>query len=846
MATPYLKTRLLPLVALAAALSACENGNDSIDGIGPLPVTAGDTYALTSGNRLISFNRAAPATARTSVSITGLAAGETLIGIDFRPADGLLYGVAMNGGAGRIYSINTLTGVATPGMALAADPADSTDGNAAYSGLSGAAFGVDFNPVPDRLRVVSDTGQNLRINLSNGLTITDIALTGPGAAGVSATAYTNSFSNACRTTIYYLDTTEGLLLTSASPNAGVTTSLGALRSAAGAAITAANAVSAFEISSVSEASNTAYAVLTIGSAPTLYTVDLATGVATSVGAIAGAQTAGEQVRGLAMAPPATLPAVAAGEIYGLTESNKLISFNRAAPGKLCSSATIAPLVTGEQVVGIDFRPSTGVLHGLGNASGAGRLLTINPATAAVTASEPLPGLVGTDFGMDFNPTGPVALRIVSDTGQNLRITGIGTSAAVNTDTALNGAGTSATAAAYTNSVAGGPTTTALWVIDTSSNPARLMLQGTNPSVAGDGTCPASTGNPNCGVLSVAGDFTGLQFQDVNGFDIDGRDNLGLLAASPGASATSTLYSFAPGVTPSIAVTALGAIGGGEKLRGLTRPTPATTVLGLTDDNTLVPLSLTDPTVLGTAVTVSPLSGENLIGIDFRPGTGVLYGVGDAGGLFTINPSTGAATRVSLAADMADMSAPLAALGGSSFGVDFNPAPASVPLRIVSNTEQNLRVGNIATGATFTDAVITAATSPNVHAAAYLNSFASPSFTALLVIDAATGSLAVQGSNPAVAGDGTCPASTGNPNCGILTVIGALSASETYSMTSGFDIAGGANGLAIAALQRTAPSADVTSRLYRINLSTGAASPVLSTAMGGDTGVLLRGLAIRVQ
>ncbi len=803
---PYLKTRLLPLVALAAALSACGDGND---GIGPIRVTAGDTYALTSGNRLISFNRASPGTERTSVTITGLAAGETLIGIDFRPADGLLYGVAMNGGAGRIYAIDTLSGVATSGMLLAADPADSTDGNAAYSGLSGTAFGVDFNPVPDRLRVVSDTGQNLRINLSNGLTITDIALTGTGGAGVSATAYTNSFSNACRTTIYYLDTTEGLLLTSASPNAGVTTSLGALRIAAGAAITAANAVSAFEISSVSESSNTAYAVLTIGSAPTLYTVDLATGIASSVGAIAGAQAVGEKVRGLAMAPPSTLPAVAAGEIFGVTESNKLISFNRGTPGKLCSSATIAPLVTGEQVVGIDFRPSTGVLHGLGNASGAGRLLTINPATAEVTASEPLPGLVGTDFGMDFNPTGPVALRIVSDTGQNLRITGIGTSAAVNMDTVLNGAGTSATAAAYTNSVAGGPTTTALWVIDTSSNPARLMLQGTNPSVAGDGTCPASTGNPNCGALSVAGDFTGLQFQDVNGFDIDGRDNLGLLAASPGASATSTLYSFAPGVTPSIAVTALGAIGGGEKLRGLTRPTPVTTVFGLTAPNTLVQLSLTTPGTVSAGTAVTGLAAtETLVGIDFRPANGKLYGVGSLSNLYTIDTQSGAATLV----------APLAtALSGASFGVDFNPAADR--LRVVSDTGQNLRIVPD-TGATPGDAAHNGVNTTGGAAAGYTNSFATPATTQLLILNSVSDQLQLQ--NP--------------PNDGTLANVGALGVDITA--VNGFDIRGGANGLAVAAAQVAGGA--TTSGLYRVNLGTGALTLI------GDTGSLLSGLAIRVQ
>ena len=147
----------------------------------------------------MTFNRAAPAV-RTAVAITGLQSGEQLLGIDIRPGGmpaGELYAL---GSTGRVYTINITSGAATQKSQLAADSADATN---PFTALDGTDFGVDFNPVVDRLRVVSNTGQNLRINVDTGATITDDALNSAGATrtGISATAYTNSFAAACRTTL---------------------------------------------------------------------------------------------------------------------------------------------------------------------------------------------------------------------------------------------------------------------------------------------------------------------------------------------------------------------------------------------------------------------------------------------------------------------------------------------------------------------------------------------------------------------------------------------------------------------------------------------------------------------
>jgi hypothetical protein len=131
----------------------------------------------------------------TAIAISGLQAGESVIGLDVRAGGatpGQLYAL---GSAGRLYTVDTTTGVATFKFTLTADAGDSSD---AFTALAGTEFGVDFNPVSDRLRVVSDTGQNLRIDVDSGATITDAPLASSGTtrAGVTGAAYSNAFAAA--------------------------------------------------------------------------------------------------------------------------------------------------------------------------------------------------------------------------------------------------------------------------------------------------------------------------------------------------------------------------------------------------------------------------------------------------------------------------------------------------------------------------------------------------------------------------------------------------------------------------------------------------------------------------
>src|SRR5262245_49381112 len=106
--------------------------------------------ALTTTNQLLTFDSATPNVITRTATVTGLQSGEQLLDIDFRPATSQLYGL---GSTGRIYILNPFTGSSTQtGPQLT---------------LTGTKFAIDFNPVPDRLRVVSDAGQDLRINVDS-------------------------------------------------------------------------------------------------------------------------------------------------------------------------------------------------------------------------------------------------------------------------------------------------------------------------------------------------------------------------------------------------------------------------------------------------------------------------------------------------------------------------------------------------------------------------------------------------------------------------------------------------------------------------------------------------------
>jgi hypothetical protein len=174
--------------------------------------------ALTDDQRLICFRDSRPSMANTIGKITGLAKDETtLIGIDFRVQDGNLYGV---GNAGGVYRLNTTNAVATLVNSLTVP-------------LDGTSFGVDFNPAADRLRVVSNKGQNLRHNVNaGGVTINDgvLSYTAPDAAmGITGAAYTNNdLDPNTGTTLFDIDTVLDQVALQSPANSGTLAATGKL------------------------------------------------------------------------------------------------------------------------------------------------------------------------------------------------------------------------------------------------------------------------------------------------------------------------------------------------------------------------------------------------------------------------------------------------------------------------------------------------------------------------------------------------------------------------------------------------------------------------------------------
>lgn len=246
-------------------------------GCTPLAAAQAEQIAgLTFNQRIVTFDSSAPTTIDSSFAITGLTGGDTLIGIDLRPSNSLLYGVSQTG---RVYTLTT-SGVASLISTLSAT-------------LSGSGFGFDFNPVPDRLRIISSGGANLRANVDTGATTVDTAVA--GTMNILGTAYTNSVPGGptpTSTTIYGIDSVTDSLVTSAAPNGGVYTTVGAL----GVGLTNANSVG-FDISG-----RTGAAYLNIDSA--FYRVNLGTGAATFVDTIGAGPLIGLTATG-AVPEPAT-------------------------------------------------------------------------------------------------------------------------------------------------------------------------------------------------------------------------------------------------------------------------------------------------------------------------------------------------------------------------------------------------------------------------------------------------------------------------------------------------------------------------------------------------------------
>jgi hypothetical protein len=271
------------------------------------PAAIPPLFALSSDGtqlfRILSTALASPA----MVTIANVTPGETLVGIDYRPQTGQLFSFGVNAATdtGTVYIIDPQTGAASVVGSAGLVAFVTTAGAVVDLPPVSAGYGFDFNPTVDRIRVVTGTGLNFRLNPNNGEPVDSNATTAgtnpdgninaqpAGSTGVTAAAYTNSFGQSLTggvTTQYVIDATSNSLFIQNPPNNGTLTAAQPITLNGNPLdFTEANG---FDIpssvrvtTSAAPATGSGFAALTVGTATRLYSIDLSNGRATDLGAL---------------------------------------------------------------------------------------------------------------------------------------------------------------------------------------------------------------------------------------------------------------------------------------------------------------------------------------------------------------------------------------------------------------------------------------------------------------------------------------------------------------------------------------------------------------------------------
>ncbi|MGE0210760.1 MAG: DUF4394 domain-containing protein [Parvibaculaceae bacterium] len=228
------------------------------------------------------------------------------------------------------------------------------------------------------------------------------------------------------------------------------------------------------------------------------------------------------------------------------------------------------------------------------------------------------------------------------------------------------------------------------------------------------------------------------------------------------------------------------------LFGAATSVSAAPALGLAGDKSLVMFDTDNPAV---SKTLEVTGVEKLVGIDLRPSNNTVIGVTPESVIVTIDLETGAAKELSR------MNTPLT-IGDAPVVVDFNPMADR--LRYMTGTTNhrvNVDTGEVTVDGSlaFEEADMHKGETPNIVAAAYINSYGKPEATGMYDIDATIGALIKQT----------------KPNDGTLAAIGKLNIASPASNYA-FDVQTTADGANTAWLVNG-------EKLYKVNLETGAAS-----------------------
>ncbi len=553
---------------------------------GPSALSAQTVFGLSS-NTLVKFDAAAPETVTSVGAITGISSNLSVACLDFRPVTGQLYALAYNNTSGmaQLYTVSTTTAIAT---AIGTAPVMLTSGM--------GTIAMDFNPVVDRIRVVGGNNANFRLHPVTGAVVatdgslafaaTDINSAADPAVG--ACAYTNSYIGTTATTLINFDEGLNLFCTQIPPNNGILNTIGV----SGLLIDPLNPVTDFDITfDTITKKNVGLFVANLatgGGGSSLCSVNLTNGICIPVGLVGAA---GTLIQDIAVFVPAPSIAAVEGQLaYALTTVGTMISFDTETPAVVRSQVTLSGLAMGQVIVGMDFRPATGDLMGLGyNATTMEySLYNINVTNGLCTPVNATPFMLnlgtGAQVGFDFNPTVD-RIRVVAANNVNVRLNP-NTGSVAATDMNLTFAATDVNAgvnasvggAAYTNSFLGA-TTTQLFVTDDSLNV--LCLQ-----------TPPNDGVLNTiGSLGIVGNLADLSTDLDIYYDHETNTNIAFGVANVAGSVQDALYTFS---TTSGAFSIKGNIGLGIAVRDL----------AIFIDS-IPPVSVFEPLVLDASFVASP-------------------------------------------------------------------------------------------------------------------------------------------------------------------------------------------------------------------------------------------------
>lgn len=568
-------------------------------------------YALVTNqlgqSAIATFDTTAPGTLSQAVPILGLnpVSMEQVLAIDIRPATGVIYGITDDS---RLVTISPSTGMATVIGTLPTTAA-----------VTATQIGFDFNPVVDRIRLVS-ANQNLRIDPTPpaaGQSVNVTADTAPSATGtatpsVSGSAYTNSFAGATGTVLFGIDSGRDRLVTQ-EPNSGVLTDVGT-RLGTDLNVTGING---FDIAA---ADNTGFAVLQEGvetATSKLFKINLTSGVASAVGSF----PAGTIVRGLTLASPGVLgfpDGSADGSTYRVGETGNGITITVTRVGG--SEGTVeVPYSTspGTATAGDDFDTTTGVLSFGPTETSKVFVVGINDDTL-VEGAETFTVTLGqpTGGGGRYAPTGAPTSQPTSPTSvKTVTITDSesGTLYGVTTDNRLatftiNAPG--AATARTINGLATGERATGLDLrpatgkLYLTTNQGRLFTVDTATAT----TSPTSTTATLVGTITPAvnGNLFGADFNPVPDrlrLTSDNEQNLRVNPDTPSQSVADGSLRYASGANPSISAVAYT-----NNVKGAT----STQLYGL--DDTQDVLVLSDSPNAGTYQTVAS-TGVNFTGVN---------------------------------------------------------------------------------------------------------------------------------------------------------------------------------------------------------------------------------------